>query len=171
MLTLDADQTSLVALGGVVLALLGLLVALITQLRIRRLRRSLRVLRGDAGDGDVLELANRLTTEVRALREQVGQQATAVDGLRGEVADGLRRVGVVRYDAFGDAAGRLSFSTAVLNDQGDGLVLTSIHSRGETRVYAKALAAGCHEQGLSPEEEQAISDARTNTLAGSAASR
>ena len=54
----------------------------------------------------------------------------------------LRHVAVVRYDAFGDMGGRLSFSAALLDDQGDGLVLSSINGRSETRTYAKALVGG-----------------------------
>jgi len=63
----------------------------------------------------------------------------------------------VRYDAFGDMGGRLSFSAAMLDDGGDGLVLTSIHGRSETRSYIKGVKAGQSEASLSPEELQAIS--------------
>jgi hypothetical protein len=72
----------------------------------------------------------------------------------------LRNVAVVRYDAFGDMGGRLSFSAALLDDQGDGLVISSINGRSETRTYAKALVGLRSEQNLSPEEAQAIEAAR-----------
>jgi hypothetical protein len=69
-------------------------------------------------------------------------------------------VSVVRYDAFGDMGGRLSFSAAMLDDGGDGLVLTAIHGRSETRSYIKGVKGGASEASLSPEELQAISYAR-----------
>jgi len=53
--------------------------------------------------------------------------------------------------------GRLSFSAAMLDDGGDGLVLTSIHGRSETRSYIKGVKSGQSEASLSPEELQAIS--------------
>ena len=53
----------------------------------------------------------------------------------------LRNVAVVRYDAFGDMGGRLSFSAALLDDIGDGIVLSSINGRGESRTYAKGSSA------------------------------
>ena len=46
----------------------------------------------------------------------------------------------LRYDAFEDVGGRLSFSCALLDEHGTGVVLTSINGRQETRVYAKPVA-------------------------------
>jgi hypothetical protein len=73
-----------------------------------------------------------------------------------EVDTALRRVAVVRFDAFPDLAGRLSFSAAVLDQSGSGLVLTSIAGRSETRLYAKTVTAGGASDDLSPEEAQAV---------------
>ena len=52
--------------------------------------------------------------------------------------------------------GRLSFSAAMLDDGGDGLVLTSIHGRTESRTYIKGVKSGATEASLSPEEQQAV---------------
>jgi hypothetical protein len=70
-------------------------------------------------------------------------------------------VAVVRYDAFGDMGGRLSFSAAIIDDHGDGLVISSIHARGESRTYAKGVIEGASEVTLMPEEQQALAAART----------
>jgi hypothetical protein len=156
---LDADQVSLVALGAAVVALLALVVAVGAQLRLTRVRRGLRVLRGHAGEGDVLAVATRHAAQISLLREQVERQQVELDRARADVAVSLRHVAVVRYDAFGDMGGRLSFSAAILDDAGDGLVITSIHGRGETRSYAKGLLAGASENPLSPEELQAVAAA------------
>lgn len=83
--------------------------------------------------------------------------------LRAEVDAALSRVAVVRYDAFGDMGGRLSFSAALLDGQGDGLVLSSIHGRGESRTYAKGVTAGESETTLTPEERQAVAAARAGS--------
>ncbi len=72
----------------------------------------------------------------------------------------MRHVAVVRYDAFGDMGGMLSFSAALCDDNGDGLVISSINGRSETRTYAKSLVGGQSDHSLSPEEKQAIADAR-----------
>jgi len=105
----------------------------------------------------------------RAAAEVPGTQALPEDvqGLRQEVAalrlegrDALRHLAVVRYDAFGDMGGHLSWSLALLDDSGDGVVLTSIHGRSDARTYAKAVTSWTSEQQLSPEEDEAIGLAR-----------
>jgi hypothetical protein len=75
----------------------------------------------------------------------------------------LRNVGVVRYDALNEMAGQLSFSLALLNSLGDGVVLSSINGRAETRTYAKPIVAGRGGQELSPEETQAVRSAQLGT--------
>ena len=85
-------------------------------------------------------------------------------GSRGTVDPrALRDVAIVRYDALQEMSGQLSFSLALLNAQGDGVVLSSINGRAETRTYAKPVRAGKGVQELSPEEAQAVHSARLGT--------
>jgi hypothetical protein len=85
-------------------------------------------------------------------------------GSRGTVDPrALRDVAIVRYDALSEMSGQLSFSLALLNAQGDGVVVSSINGRAETRTYAKPVRAGKGEQELSPEETQAVHSARLGT--------
>ena len=97
--------------------------------------------------------ADALPEDVHGLRQEVA-------ALRAEASDALRHLAVVRYDAFGDMGGHLSWSLALLDDGGHGVVLTSIHGRSEARTYAKNVSGWSSEQQLSPEEEEAIASAR-----------
>ncbi|GAA3787748.1 hypothetical protein GCM10022226_02690 [Sphaerisporangium flaviroseum] len=72
----------------------------------------------------------------------------------------IRDVAVFRYDALAEMTGRLSFSVALINGLGDGIVLTSINGRTETRTYVRPVRGGRGIQPLSPEEEQAVRAAR-----------
>ena len=67
---------------------------------------------------------------------------------------------MVRYDAFGDMGGRLSWSLALVDAGGDGIVLTSIHGRSDARTYAKSITGWQPDQPLSPEEDEAVQAAR-----------
>jgi hypothetical protein len=91
----------------------------------------------------------RLERAIRALHGTDKKQQTQIEG-------SVRNVALLRYDAFEDVGGRLSFSCALLDDQGSGVVLTSINGRQETRVYAKPVAQGTSSHNLSLEEEEAI---------------
>ena len=97
---------------------------------------------------------------VDALPEDVHGLRQEVAALKAENADALRHLSVVRYDAFGDVGGHLSWSLALLDDAGHGIVLTSIHGRSEARTYAKSVSAWSCEQQISPEESEAIEHAR-----------
>ena len=77
--------------------------------------------------------------------------------------DSVRHVGVVRFDAFEDMGGRLSFSAALLDGHGDGVVITSINGRQDTRCYAKRIQNGTSIHNLSDEERQAIREALEGT--------
>jgi len=83
-----------------------------------------------------------------------------VAALRLEARDALKHLAVVRYDAFGDMGGHLSWSVALLDDAGHGVVVTSIHGRSEARTYAKSIHDWSCEQQLSPEEEEALANAK-----------
>jgi len=128
------------AVAAAVLAAAALVVAVIALLRVGRVRRELRHVEGQrpVGAGDLA-------------------------ALRADLAQALRHVAVVRYDAFGDMGGRLSFSAALVDDHGDGLVLSSIHARGESRTYAKGVVGGASDATLTPEEQQALASARTGS--------
>jgi hypothetical protein len=124
-------------------------------------------------------VAPRLRTIGRALRgEDEGIAGDSVARLRGAHAAfsnrteqrlaelesvaklDVHRVGFVRYNSFSDVGSDLSFTLALLNREGDGVLITSIYSREETRTYGKAVRKFATQQGASKEELEAISAAR-----------
>ena len=96
--------------------------------------------------------AGSRTDDVEAVPEDVQGLRQEVAALRREGSDALRHLAVVRYDAFDDMGGHLSWSVALLDDAGDGVVLTSIHGRSDSRTYAKSVSGWSSEQQLSPQE-------------------
>jgi len=127
---------------AVVLALLALLVAAAALAVALRNGRPVAASRSDG-----------LPADTAGLRREVA-------ALRAEAVGALRHLAVVRYDAFEEMGGRLSWSLALLDDSGDGVVLTSIRGRNEARTYAKSVAGWSGEQDLSPEESEAVAHAR-----------
>ena len=96
----------------------------------------------------------------RAVPPDLDALARAVGDLRVDVTRALRHLAVVRYDAFGDMGGHLSWSLALLDDEGDGVLVTAIHGRADTRTYAKNVQNWTSTQQLSPEESEAVTLAR-----------
>ena len=137
--------------GSTVLAVIALVVALLAAV----LAALAFVRAGEARERRRAqsEAAADLPEDARALRQEVA-------ALRAENAHALKHVSVVRYDAFGDMGGHLSWSIALLDDHGNGSVLTSIHGRNDARTYAKQVTGWRCGQQLSPEEQEAIDGAR-----------
>ena len=129
-----------------VLAVLALVLSLLALLVAMAGRRT-------SGRGRTRADASGLPEDPRALRQEVA-------ALKAESAQSIRNIAVVRYDAFTDTGGQLSWSMALLDDSGSGVVLTSIQGRNDSRSYAKNVAEWSSDTQLSPEEEDAISHAR-----------
>ncbi|MFI6505018.1 DUF4446 family protein [Nonomuraea typhae] len=96
---------------------------------------------------------------VQDCQQMLARQA-AVSSTTGGDLKAIRDVAVYRYDALEEMTGRLSFSIAMINALGDGLVLTSINGRSETRTYVRPVVGGKGQTPLSPEEEEAVRAAR-----------
>ncbi|MDI6799459.1 MAG: DUF4446 family protein [Actinomycetota bacterium] len=133
---------------------------LILTIRFISLKRSLKRVNKAAKKGDVAALIGQLADEVISfsgrLNDLEGAQARTATQLKGAI----QRVGLVRFDAFGDIGGGLSFALAILNENGDGLVISTINGRTDSRSYAKVVKGG--EQtahSLSSEEQGAIAKA------------
>jgi hypothetical protein len=129
------------AIGAVRLAGLCLLVALLALLRVRRPAAVVERGADRRRRGDVVAVLGRQRAEIDRLRREVEAARRAADELNSHVGDALRHVAVVRYDAFGDMGGRLSFSAALLDDAGDGVVFSTITGRSDSRTYAKGVKA------------------------------
>jgi hypothetical protein len=113
------------------------------------------------GRAAVLGARLRRRTAVAPPPLTTDQMTMQIHDLQLDAATALRHVAVVRYDAFADMGGHLSWSLALLDDQGDGVVLTSIHGRSDSRTYAKNVSGWSASQPLSPEEGEAVRFART----------
>jgi hypothetical protein len=148
-----------VALVVGVVALAGSVFAYLNAVQVRR--RLWRI--ASARPTDTAEPGlSSVPAQLRHLGDRVGE----LESVGNTWAQSLRHVAVVRYDAFGDVSGAQSWSLAILDDAGDGVVVTAINGREAARTYAKNVRAGESDAALSPEELEAIAFARTDGLPG-----
>ncbi|HYT25741.1 MAG TPA: DUF4446 family protein [Actinomycetota bacterium] len=150
---------SLTLLVAVALALCGALAVTVTWLAVRLhgIHRTYARLRtGGSKDEDVLTVIAHQMAAIDRLEgrlDLVGRQAAEH---RQHLSTLVRSVGFHRYDAFPDTGGQLSYSAAFLDEAGDGIVLTAINGRSETRSYAKRVKGGTSAHNLSDEERTAV---------------
>lgn len=144
---LDPETLSIVALAAAGVAVVALALAFRATARLRRVRRVLRGVQTNRG-----ETLDDAADVVHALADI----AKRVDDLEVVASLSVQHVGLVRFDAFEDMGGHLSFAAAMLDGEGDGFVLSSINGRQETRIYAKPIERGASRHHLSDEEQEAI---------------
>ncbi len=157
------------AIGPIVVALaLLLFVALAAVLLL--LRRTSRLEGRLAGltrgeDGESLEtvLARHLEHVVR-LGGEVRELSGRTSRIEADARHAVTRVGLVRFNPFEDTGGDQSFALALLDADHDGIVVSSLHARGLTRIYAKSISGGRPEATLSEEEAEAVAMARSDSL-------
>lgn len=162
---LDALNTAVDPyLGAIAVALTGVCLVLLIALlvlfrRTSRLDRRLRGLtRGE--DGRSLEaMLDAHLDKVYAVAREVDDLAARSAILEAVQRKAVQRVGLVRFNPFEDTGGNQSFALAMLDANGDGFVVSSLHARTLTRVYGKAVVGGKAEAALSDEESEALRQA------------
>jgi len=159
-----------VAIVGLVVAVLVLLVvAVLLARRIGGLRRRLdRMTRG--ADGVSLDaILDAHVDKVYAVARELDELSARSAVLEAAGRRAIQRIGLVRFNPFEDTGGNQSFALALTDAAGDGVVVSSLHSRTGTRVYAKAINAGRAEGALSDEEAEALRVAMSRPTGGQAA--
>ncbi len=116
------------------------------------------------------EIVRDTDTGGRSLHDLLAGNASAVERTTERMADieamqalletrtqrSLQHIGMVRYNPFDDTGSDQSFAIALLDDRRDGVVISSLHGRSNTRIFAKPVADGSSPHNLSDEESEAI---------------
>ncbi|HZO58556.1 MAG TPA: DUF4446 family protein [Solirubrobacterales bacterium] len=156
-LTTTAGIAALAA-GGV--ALLALLCVLVLWIKLRRVRKAQTAVLGTSGERDLVTHAENLEIGFAQLQGLVEETFRRVEERleqdEGRIQRSISKTAVVRYDAYGEMSGRQSSSMALLDDNGTGVVLSSILHREQARMYVKGVRDGRSEIELSPEEDEAV---------------
>jgi len=158
------DLTAAVLAGlGSAVVVLGVYHGLVAGPRLRRLHVTLSthdgLLGGGGADPASRRLANLETLAATAERT-LAQLTERIAALERVARSETPRVGFVRYNAFADVGSDQSYALALLTRDGDGVVLSSIYSREETRTYGKAVVNFQTPHEASAEELAAIAQAR-----------
>lgn len=123
------------------------------------LRRYRELLSGVDGKGNLEEVMSLHVGRINEHERRLGNIDRDITVLDRVLRTAIQRVGLVRFNPFDETGGDQSFAIALLDQHGNGLVLSSLHNRTETRVYAKPIEGGQSRYTLSNEEEQALNQA------------
>lgn len=158
---IDLDAIVRDNLGSVVAVLaiavlLLLVLAIVEALRIGRLKARLASLTRGSDERSLEAILEAHLTRVHEVVRDIDAVEARTAVLERDLKLAFSRVGLVRFNPFEDTGGNQSFALALLDAHGDGFVMSSLHARSMTRVYAKSVAGGRAEAALSDEEAQAL---------------
>lgn len=107
---------------------------------------------------DIIHILKNLKTEQKDLKIQADNVAKNLDILAQTVRPHIQKIGFVRYNPFGNTGGDQSFCLCLLDGRGDGILLTSLHAREQTRIYTKEIRNNKPDEDaqLSKEEEKCL---------------
>ncbi|GJM68407.1 hypothetical protein HMSSN036_06230 [Paenibacillus macerans] len=150
------DQLFLVV-GVFIILLVWLFVwNLIQGSKLRKMRKKYDLMMKGTGVEDLESLLIDLKMQQDKIEDVQEIQARQLDELQRLMPKQKAKIGIKRYNAFGERGNDLSFSIAFINEEQDGVVLTGLYNRDGSYVYAKSLSKGESTHALSTEEREAI---------------
>ena len=152
---LSANEAAVIALVGIVIALVGVGLTWVSWVRVHRLREAQRTLIG-GGRKDLVEFSVSLQGRIDDMHRAVDEVAAGLARVDRRVDGSFANSAIVRYDAYEDTGGHQSASLALLDSSRSGVVVTAIQGRDYARIYMKELERGRPSAALSPEEQEAV---------------
>lgn len=147
------------ALGTVVLAVVVFVQVIwmaVMGKRLKSLRKQYMQFLGQSGVSNLEEVILDLRYSLDSQADKLGEFEQAIGNVRKTLGQVKGNVGIHRYNAFSAQGSDMSFSVAIVDDHENGVVLSGLHARDETYVYAKPLKEGASAYPLTPEEQKAI---------------
>lgn len=143
-------------IGLIGLSLILSIYCLVLSARVKRLirRRNARFEEGRVED--ILDYLHEQSEKMSGIEQRMEGIGARQSTIESELAGCLRNAGIVRFNAFEDVGGEQSFALALLDSNKNGVVMSNLYGRHESRVYAKVIQKGAGERALSDEEQRAL---------------
>lgn len=158
--------TSLIAVIALILSVGSLLIMSIMLIRQTKLLDRYKTLLTGPAQRDLETLLLAQDGRANDLDRRLAEVTARVSALTTNAQLHIQKSATVRFNAFPDTGSDLSFAIALLDANNNGLVLSSLYGRSESRVYAKPIKDGCSSYALSEEEKSAIARAIAQTEQG-----
>ncbi len=155
------EYIEILVLGLIVTTFLLFVIILILMIKMAKSHRRTKRLWQSTNKEEVESKMLKLLDEISELRSINENNTKEIFDLRRKLNEQIANVAIVRYNAFGDRGNDLSYSIALLNENFDGVVMTSIYNREQSTTYAKPITRGDSVYTLSDEEKNAINQLKS----------
>lgn len=136
---------------------------ILNSIKLRKLRTNYSEFMTKLGKGNNIdEMLQKYVENVENIKKENEEIERYCQKLDNDSKENLKKIGLVRYNAYKDTGSNLSFALALLNEKDTGIVLNGIYGRDTSNIYAKPIINGKSEYALSKEEEEAINQVVNN---------
>lgn len=129
------------------------------QFQIAKLKQNQRVFFEGKNGKDLESVILKNNNEIKKLDNDIEDLYKISDKIHKIALRGIQKIGFVRFNPFKDTGGNQSFAIALLDANNNGIIISSLYARHETRIYSKPISAGVSKFQLSEEEKQAMKEA------------
>ena len=157
MLGFDSDY---IIIGLVALVVIMLIIMIINMVQIFKLKKRYKIFMSGKNARNLEKTLIERLEQVDELLDANAANEKNIKILFNKMRFTFQKVGLVKYDAFNEMGGKLSFSLALLNEKNDGFVMNAVHSREGCYTYVKEIIDGNSIIVLSPEEQEALNMAK-----------
>ena len=155
MINFLKTETFLIIIAGVNILLLILYIS--NLFKLKKINKNYKIFMKKLGNGnnieEMLKKYMQKVEEVDNKNREIEQYCNKLDN---NISSCIKKIGMVRYNAFKDTGSDLSFALALLNEKNDGVILNGIYSREMSNIYAKQVKQGKANNKISEEERQAL---------------
>ncbi len=141
--------------GFFISAFLGAWLLIVSVLLLRFLVLFSRLTKG-VEQSDLKKVLEKILIKEEQNEIEIGRLAKRINWLEEDGKEHIQKVGLVRFNPFKELGGDHSFSLAILDAGGSGIVITSLHTRDRTRMYMKEIKKGKAGAELSSDERKAL---------------
>ena len=144
----------------IIFSIISLIIAIISLCISIKIYKNYEKTMNKLGEGkDFAKMLESYVSQVDKLNKRDDQIIQVCNNINNELAHCIKKVGLYKYDAFGNTKNSLSFALALLDRENNGIVINSIYGQDNSNVYSKPVIKGTSKYNLSYEEKEAINNA------------
>lgn len=152
-------DTSYIVLGLAVITLITLIIAIIALVKAGKMKKKYNTFISGASSENIEQIIKNNMDELKSLKQTAEENKKSVKDIYDKMQYSFQKIGIIKYDAFYEMGGKLSFALCMLDKNNDGYVVNVMHSNTGCFAYIKEIVKGQSYVELGDEEKKALEQA------------
>lgn len=144
-----------------ILLLISIIMIIVLLLQLNKLKKRFEKFSAGKNAKSLEDEIGTMFEQNKIIKDQVDKNRRDIKVIYHNLRSAFQKVGLVRYDAYSQMGGKLSFSLALLDEKDNGFIINSIHGTDGCYTYSKEITGGMCDIALGAEEQEALTKAMT----------